>query len=283
MIAVVDSGATKADWLISNGDLSFAFTTKGYSPYFYDEPTIYQELKAFFNENPLLDSVSKLYFYGSGCSTVEKCSVVQSALNQLFSNAIVFVNHDLDGAAIALCGNQKGVACILGTGSNSCVWDGQKVIDNVVSLGYILGDFGSANHIGKSLLQAYFWKNMPADLFQSFEETFQINKDEILHKIYKEPNANTYIANFSIFLELHPQHPFLLKLIEEAFFIFFKTQIAQYPDYQNFPIGFVGSIAFYYQDILNKIAEEFGCKLGKIIQKPIESLMEFHANDLIGS
>ncbi len=217
-----------------------------------------------------------MYFYGSGCSTIEKCSVVQSALNQLFPNANVIVNHDLDGAAIALCGNQKGIACILGTGSNSCVWNGQKVTDNVVSLGYILGDFGSANHIGKSLLQAYFWNKMPFDLRQSFEVTFQINKDEILHKIYKEPNTNTYIANFAIFLEKHPQHPFLLGLIEEAFTIFFQTQIAQYPDYQNYPISFVGSIAFYYQDILNKIAEKFGCKIGKIIQKPIDSLMEFH-------
>ncbi|MFZ1495706.1 MAG: hypothetical protein WAS72_01540, partial [Saprospiraceae bacterium] len=278
MIAVVDSGSTKSDWVfLSPEGKEISTNTMGFNPFFHNEAKIASEVIS----NPVIQQYAKtvkdVYFYGAGCSDAMRSKIVERGLSHVFENANIVAEHDLLGAARALCGNQAGIACIIGTGSNSCLYDGEKIIDNITNLGFLLGDEGSGSYLGKMLVQGYFYREMPSDLVRLFEEKYPEGKRTIINKIYTE-GANVYLAAFSNFYAQHPTHPYLQQLITKGFIDFLTRHVVKYENYKMYPVSFVGSVAFYYQDILKDCLEKLNLQFGNIIQKPIQKLVSYHVS-----
>jgi N-acetylglucosamine kinase-like BadF-type ATPase len=220
-------------------------------------------------------SVEKLNFYGSGCSTIEKCTTVRTAMEKLFPNAEVIIESDILGTAIALFGKSKGVACILGTGSNAAVYDGTKFIDQIKSLGYLLGDEGSGAYIGKHILHDYLHETMPENLRIKFNEQYPTNMVIILHRLYKQDFPNRYLADFAPFASANRGHDYIENLLKKAFNAFIRFQLDILTiDKFNCEIGFVGSVAFNFQDVLTECLQQHGYQVGKIIKTPLEALVK---------
>ena len=190
-------------------------------------------------------------------------------------NSANHVEHDLLGAARALLGDDPGIACILGTGSNTCAYDGKKIVDNVQNLAFILGDEGSASHIGKRIMRSYFYREMPEELAESFKETYPQPEREIINGVYAE-GANVYLASFARFAGQHKEHPFIHYLVSDALEEFVERHVIKYYDYLKFPVCSVGSVAYFWRHILRKELNRKGLRIGKIIQKPIDSMIEYH-------
>lgn len=281
MLIIVDSGSTKADWQVINADGSHELhTTMGFNPFFHDEDRIETELKKSFVKDVNVVEAKKVYFYGAGCSDKMRCDIVKRGLERIFTNAeTIEVEHDLLGSARATCGNEAGIACIIGTGSNTCLYDGKDVIDNVSNLGYLLGDEGSGSHLGKLLIRAYFYRELPDDMIEFFHEEFGNNKRVILNKIYGEA-PNVYLASFARFFSKHKSHFYIQKLANEAFAELTRRHILKYNGCNNIPIHFVGSVAYHFQDILKTTLEEHNLTLGVVIQKPIDALVDFHLKNI---
>lgn len=281
MLIIVDSGSTKADWQVINTDGSRELhTTMGFNPFFHDEDRIETELKKSFVKDVNVVEAKKIYFYGAGCSDKMRCEIVKRGLERIFVNAeTIAVEHDLLGSARATCGNEAGIACIIGTGSNTCLYDGKDVIDNVSNLGYLLGDEGSGSHLGKLLIRAYFYRELPDDMIEFFHEEYGNNKRVILNKIYGD-SPNVYLASFARFFSKHKSHFYIQKLANEAFAELTRRHILKYNGCNNIPIHFVGSVAYHFQDILKTTLEEHNLSLGVVIQKPIDALVDFHLKNI---
>ncbi len=277
MKLIADSGSTKTTWvLIENSQSRKVFTSEGYNPFFIKTPAIIESLK-----NNLLDkltpnTVSEIHFYGSGVSNSENIKIINDAFEVCFPNSKIFIDHDLLAACRALLGKEKGFAAILGTGTNTAIYNGDKVELNIDSLGYGLGDEGSGTYIGRLLLRNYLRDFMPEELRKSFKNHFITDKLEILKSIYEKPLPNRFLASFASFSSQHISHPFIQNIVEESFHDFFENIVSHYPNYTNYQFNCVGSIAFYLKDILEKTAADFGMKTGKIIQSPIDELVKFH-------
>jgi len=277
MILIADSGSTKTEWCVIDTEHEpKSFQTIGFNPYFVTEEVIAEELDK--NLLPFVNTkfIEKVFFYGSGCSTPEKNQIIQSPLEDFFRNATVEVEHDLDGAARSLCGRQKGIACILGTGSNSCLYDGKDVVENVSSVGYMFGDEGGGVYAGKMFISDYLRDEMPADIRKLYEEMYPYRFDKILNAVYKEPFANRFLASFTPFMSKYIEHPYVINLMTDSFDKFFKYQVSHYTGYKELPVNATGSIAYYFSDILKQVAANWGVKLGKIIRTPMEGLIEYH-------
>jgi len=276
---IADSGATKTDWRIinENGTIEQARTI-GFNPFYSEVGYFQQDIET--QLYPLLDKyeVSEVFYYGAGCSSKKNQTIVSEMLKELFPNSKSFVTHDLLAAARALCGNDSGIACILGTGANSCLFDGEQIIDNVPSLAYVLGDFGSGSTMGKELLSAYFHKELPSELSIKFDERFQLNRDEMIERIYKKPMAATYLASFSKFLFDNANEPFIHQLIVGQFQKFLTNYVLPYKGAKDLKIHFTGSVAFYYNAILRNVSEDMGLTVGNIVKAPIAGLTLFHQN-----
>jgi len=280
MILLADSGSTKTHWkLLKPNNTLESHYTKGLNPYFAGEETFLTVLGDGFPINK--NEIRHLYFYGSGCAAENKALFVTDFLKQHFTTAQIFVYSDLFGACRALLGNNPGIVCILGTGSVSCVFDGNNIVDNVPSLGYILGDEAGGVSLGRELLRAYFYKNFPPELHDAFHETFQITRDELLLNIYHSPSPNAYLATFSSFLKTNYTHPFLHEMISNCFRNFFTNHIIKYPDYQKLPLVFTGSVSSNLQDILTEVAAEYNLTIQKIMKEPMPGLVEYHQQNLI--
>ncbi len=281
MLIIVDSGSTKADWQVINADGSRELhTTMGFNPFFHDEDRIETELNKSFVKDVNVVEAQKIYFYGAGCSDKMRCDIVKRGLERIFTNAeTIEVEHDLLGSARATCGTEAGIACIIGTGSNTCLYDGKDVIDNVSNLGYLLGDEGSGSHLGKLLIRAYFYRELPDDIIEFFHDEFGNNKRVILNKIYGEA-PNVYLASFAKFFSKHKSHFYIQKLASEAFTELTRRHILKYDGCHNVPIHFVGSVAYHFQDILKTTLEEHDLSLGVVIQKPIDALVDFHLKNI---
>jgi len=273
---IADSGSTKTEWCLINGKATKTSFTQGLSPYFLSaeqiEYIIDQELK------PKLKNVEpdEIYFYGTGCSNPHNVKLVKKALEKVFTNATVFVDHDLMGAAKALCGNEKGVACILGTGSNSCYYNGKKIIKNSPGLGYVLGDEGSGAYLGKKVIQYFLYNTFDADLMDRFNAKFNTNSDEILTAVYKKPLPNRYLASYAIFLAENRGHYMIENIIEDGFNDFFFNHIYKYRESWTLPIHFTGSVAHGFKDVLKDMCSSYELQLGKVIKKPMDGLVKFH-------
>lgn len=286
MILIADSGSTKTDWrLIDRNNKEYRFNTIGFNPFFQDSTMIANELKQLLGpEVSTITQTNKedlsIYFYGAGCSSNEKCEIVKKALITVFPEASVEVDHDLLAAARSLLGKNEGIAAILGTGSNSCHYDGKEIVSNVTSLGYILGDEGSGAFIGKHFIQDYLNKDLPANIAEHFYETCNLSSENILDAVYKQPMPSRFLASFSKFINQHKNETYFVDLIEYNFEQFFIKHICKYEKYQELELSCVGSVAYYYSDILNSVAKRKNVTLGKIIESPITNLTSYHLINL---
>lgn len=278
-ILIADSGSTKTDWvLLHNGEIITQCQSIGFSPYFQTSETIATEIKTVLipQLKNNLSSISHIYYYGTGCSTPEKVDVIQQAFALSLGDITSDINHDLLASARALCGKQKGVACILGTGSNSCLYDGNSIIENVTSYGYLFGDHGSGAVLGKTLVQHYFDNKLPKHLHEAFEKA-GYNREVILDNVYKKPMPNRYLASLCLFLTQYQNDEYIKELIKNCFVDFFTNQVTHYTNASKLPINAVGSVAFHFRNLFEEVANQLGYSVGTIIQSPIEGLIKYHS------
>jgi glucosamine kinase len=276
MIIVADSGSTKADWKLIGKQGVESVGTMGFNPVFHSSEVIKRELDKALGNAYNRDEATHVYYYGSGCWDEKRQEIVSSALRQIFSHADVEVEHDLLGAARATCGNDPGIACILGTGSNTCLFDGNDVTDNVTNLGYLAGDEGSGTHIAKKLIRAYFYRELPPELVDALEQVVPGGKDEILDRLYGQEPPNVYMASFTRFMGAHREHFFIQKLLYNSFVEFIDRHIRKYKGHLSLPVHFIGSIAFTFQDLIKIALQERDIHPGVFIKKPIDQLVTFH-------
>lgn len=273
MLVVADSGSTKADWKFTSGGDEF-ISTKGFNPFYHDHAFILSELTA----SPLRDiaeKASEVYFYGAGCSSPERNAIVHRALQVFFKNARVLVDHDILGAAIATNFDAEGVTCIIGTGSNSCYYDGKNWSQTVPALGYELGDEASGSWLGRRLLADYLYKLLPPALEASLNERYTLSKEIIFHQVYHEPDVNVYLASFARVLSGFVHEPYVQELVKSSFRRFFEVHVMRYDRVHELPIHFVGSIAHHFEPLLDEVMAELNIHKGKILKKPIFELYRY--------
>lgn len=275
MILVADSGSSKTDWMAYSPNQTLTFSTQGINPYFVNAFDVLKILSKNRDLSGYANSITEVYFFGSGCSSPDKHEIISNGLSSFFTKAFISVDHDLIGSAYATCGDKKGLSCILGTGSNISYYDGHDVHQGKHGLGYVLGDEGSGTYFGRKMLVSFLHGAMPEDLRELFAKTYEADKETIITNIYQKPFPNSYLASFSRFMMTHKAHPFIQKVLKEGFQEFVDTNIKDYKAYRSLDCHFVGSIAYYYQDELKAVLEENGIKVGKILQKPIESIFEY--------
>ena len=277
MILLADSGSTKTDWrFINDQGETFAFRTSGFNPYYQDAGEIKEGLLRELMPQIEGRQPEAIYFYGAGCSTGEKQAIVKEALNSCFPTAKTDVQSDLIGAARALCVRSPGIACILGTGSGSCRWDGQQIAEQIPSLGFILGDEGSGAYLGKKLVTAYLRNKLPLKIREDLKNTFHVVKDEVLRRVNKEEMPSRYLAGFARFYPEHLDDPFIFELAYNCFKEFAENYIIRYKEYSVLPVHFVGSVAWHNKKVLEELARNLDFHPGKIISNPVESLITFH-------
>ncbi|MEH0158195.1 N-acetylglucosamine kinase [Limibacter armeniacum] len=279
MMLIADSGSTKTDWVcVDKGKVVMNYKTCGLNPYFLslDEMValIQKELLAGGN----VDTPEAIHFYGAGCGAKEKELLVHSALQQAIPQArYIEVSGDMLGAARSLFGMTDGIACILGTGANSCVYKEGKIISNVPSLGYILADWGSGAVLGKDLVAALLQEQLPSEVLEDFYDTYQMTRPYILDRVYRSPMPNRFLASFVPFLLKHQAHPILQALIRDNFSRFFDYYVLQYKEAgEGLEVRCVGSVAYYFQDLFRQVADEKGINLAGVEQTPIQSLVRYH-------
>jgi len=276
MILVADSGSTKCDWMYMGiTKTPRIIESMGFNPFFHKKEFIAKEIKKTFKDHTL-SKFTHVYYYGAGCASEAHKDTVRQALSEVFTDAVIHVTHDLDGAAIATCGNKEGIACILGTGSNACYWGGKSLVPQIPTfgLGFILGDEGSGMHMGKLLLKAYFYNDMPINIRLFFESCHE-SKDQIVDKVYGKA-GNTYMASYAKFIGDNINFKYIESIVLASFREFFSTHIVKYGKHKTIPVNFVGSIAFIYEKQLRMVAKEFKVNIGTIIKQPIQSLYAYH-------
>ena len=279
MILIADSGSTKTDWaLIDPQKRTFSiYHTIGYNPYFIDSEAIYYSLSENLVKDMEASVVTEVHFYGAGCSTILKKDIVKKALTRIFNNAEVNVGHDLLGSARALLGRDKGFAAILGTGANTCIYDGNDCVMNIDSLGYLLGDEGSGSYIGKKIVRDFMRNRLDPDLQSRFKERFQIESNEqIFQTLYTTQFPNRYLASFCKFADEYVTHPYIKNKVRDSFRDFFKNLVSKYPDYKDYSFNCVGSVGSVFSEILIEVANSYEMKVGKVIQSPLQDLVDYH-------
>ncbi len=276
MEIIADSGSTKTTWSLkdhSSGRISTT-QTAGINPFYQDEQTILNMLKNEFKMD--FGFVNEIHFYGAGCANPEVNKIVSAALNQFFGCEQIEVESDLLAAARALSQHEPGIVCILGTGSNSCYYNGFRIEKQVSPLGFILGDEGSGAVIGKRLLADILKHQLPEHIIYRFFDYYKTTQAEIMDNIYRQPFPNRYAARFTRFISENPEEPSLKELVAKEFGLFFRRNVLQYPQAAELPVHFTGSIAWHFQDILNEAAKSHQLRPGKIIQAPMDGLLTYH-------
>jgi glucosamine kinase len=276
MILIADSGSTKTDWVLLDEKNSFRYKTIGYNPYFIDTEKIYESVSEKLASQFDPSVVKQVYFYGAGCSETDKTAIVDKALTRCFVNAHVLVGHDMLAAARALLGNTPGFAAILGTGSNTCMYDGKNVERNIDSVGYLLGDEGSGSYIGKKIVRDYMRGYLPEELNEAFIKMYPYTNSEIFDFLYNKPLPNRFLAGFCMFADNHKEHEYIRKIVYDSFNDFFKNLVTKYENYQKHKFNCIGSVGYIFKDILTDVAAFHGMETGKIIHTPIEDLVNYH-------
>lgn len=274
---IADSGSTKAEWCLLDGKKKRTFVTEGLSPYFLSGEQIQKILEEKLKAKMKNIEPDEIFFYGTGCSNPDNVKLVKKAIQKVFTKSAVAVDHDLMGAAKALCGNEKGIACILGTGSNSCYYNGKKIIKNSPGLGYVLGDEGSGAYLGKKVIQYFLYNTFDADLMDRFVAKFQVSSYDILDAVYKKPLPNRYLASYAIFLAENRGHYMVENIIEDGFNDFFFNHVYKYRESWTLPVNFIGSVAYGFRDVLKDMCNTYELQLGKVLQKPMDGLVKFHS------
>ncbi|MFN8299879.1 MAG: hypothetical protein U0T75_12290 [Chitinophagales bacterium] len=274
MIIIAESGSTKTNWLTEEQQL---LETMGFNPMFHSTETILAELQKHTGLSALRERVTAVFFYGASCSSADRNLVVEKAVRSFFPSATtITVDHDLKAAAIATYTGVPGIACILGTGSNSCLFDGKEIYEEVPALGYLLGDEGSGAYFGKRLLAAFCYHELPDATMSMLKEQYGLEKEKIFEAVYKKPNANVYLASFAKVLGDSPDRDYMSKLAAEGFTEFFQHHVCCYKNYQQYPVHFVGSIAHFFKAELEQVAAKFGCELGIVDRNPVYRLLGHH-------
>lgn len=278
MILVADCGSTKVDWAVVDSDCKVVKRIKTQG---MNAVTLSEEILSDIVAKELAPEVSeykidRIYFYGAGVVSQATRDKIRNVLLKFIPAETIEVETDLVAAARVLCGHKPGIACILGTGANTCFYDGEKIVDNVSALGFILGDEGSGAVLGKLLVSDVFKRRLPADIREKFLKEYDLDMAKVVSRVYSQPGANRFLASLSPFLLKNIEHPAIHKLVLEAFKSFFVRNISNYENYRDYPINFVGSIAHYYRPVLEEAAEATGCHIGKVVQAPLDGLIEFH-------
>jgi glucosamine kinase len=280
MIIVADSGGSKIDWRFLKSDKTIGqANSAGFNPYY--QPI--DHLKNIIKESLLThisEPVTKIFFYGTGVSSEKNQQVIQAAFAEHFEKAKIEIGWDLLAAARALCGQEPGIACILGTGSNSCQYDGKTIVDNVSNLGWILADEASGTYLGKQLIFDYFRKNMPETLAAQFHARFPWTREEVLEKVYQQEKPGAFLASFAKFIFQHLKEPYCYKLVYNSFSAFYENNVMKYKGYKDMKVHFTGSIAFYFSDVLRQVANDKGITVKNILEGPIAGLTLYHQKDL---
>ena len=272
---VIDSGTTKADYALVDdaGVILQQFTTAGINPYVMDDGSIASIFKEHVSSVAKGAAATQMFFYAAGASTVTNKIRLEQLLSQHFSVEHVIVEHDLLGAARAALGREAGIAGILGTGSNSCFYDGEHIVDNVRSLGYILGDDGGGVNLGKLLMRAYAYRKLPSHLAEELEVEHNLNVDSLLNKVYLEKGGNTYLASFTTFIKKHEEEQVIYDLILRNFNAYFEGHVAAYPEGD---LAFIGSVALHFEKQLKEVASAHSRQIRAILQKPLHALVAYH-------
>lgn len=277
MKLIADSGSTKTDWkLVVSPENIHGFSGEGINPYFHTEDSVFETLKKLDMGPYGFSDVREVYFYAAGANTEPTCAILQRGFRRAFEEAEIFIMHDLLGAARSLYNGESGIAAILGTGSNTCMYRDGIIVRNRGGHGYILGDEGSGMHLGRKVVRDFMNDLMPADIRGKFEESFGYTKDEITYHVYKESFPNRFLASFGRFVGEHMGDPYIDALIEDAFTKFFDRYVTKYEDYERYPLRIVGSIGHYFEKPLKAVAKNFDVRIDKILQAPIDGLLEYH-------
>ena len=280
MILIADCGSTKIDWCVVNdGKVVEQIFTSGINALLMTEEQIRETLAAELAEKVKGYAIESVYYYGAGCLFDDISANVRRAIAHNVPTAkTIEVHSDLLAAARALCGQNEGIACILGTGSNSCYYNGKEIVDNVSPLGYILGDEGSGAVLGKLLVGDVLKNQLPKELCEKFLAEYDLDRQKIIEGVYKKPAANRFLASLSPFLIKNIEEPAIHRLVLNAFKSFFVRNIENYSNYKSMPVSFVGSVAFYYKDVLAEAAKALDIIIGTIIKSPMEGLVKYHSN-----
>lgn len=276
-ILIADSGATKTEWVLLSGNHRKRISTPGISPYFMDEQAIEELILRSFGKRLKSLSVDQVFFYGTGCAAAQNARLVKRALAHIWPKAKIEVADDLLGATRALCGREAGIACILGTGSSSSVYNGKKIIQQRPGLGYVLGDEGSGAYLGKKVIQYYLYDLFEAELKVKFEKKYgKLDRSSILDAVYKQPFPSRFLAKFTHFLSANRGHYMVENILEDGLQEFFFHHIRRYKQSARVPIHFTGSIAYVFRDWIKSLCHAHGFTLGKILPKPLNGLIQYH-------
>lgn len=278
MLLIVESGSTKADWMLIKEGGAIPYNTKGFNPFFHGKEDILLELNDHLELDLIKDQVTEIYFYGAGCSSPELNARIEAGLSAFFINADVTVGHDLLACALSLFEGRPLIASILGTGSNSCYFDGGSVKEEVPALGYILGDEGSGSYFGKRILADYLYERLP-DVMMKDLANQGMTKEKIIENVYMKPDANVYIASFMPTLIKNKNLDYSQKLIKKGLREFIDVHVKCFRNYKEAQVSFVGSVASLLQDELKEVCAEEGVQFGKVVRRPLENLVKYHVNN----
>lgn len=281
MLLVADSGSTKCDWVFTDGsEKRSTYHTMGFNPFFHPTDLIESEIRKNTELSALAPQVQHVYFYGAGASHPSRNAVVEEALKRVFTHAEITVDHDLTGAVFATCGDEPGIACIMGTGSNSCYFDGQDIYEEVPALGYVLGDEAGGTFYGKELLRMFLYHELPEKIHQGLIDRYQLSKESIFEAVYNKPNPNVYLASFMRFLSDNRDSKWVRDFIYNGFSKFINIHIWKYENHKDVPVHFVGSVAFHFQDLLREACKIHRLNIGVITSEPVVNLVDYHLKKL---
>ena len=277
MILFADSGSTKTSWLLYNeaDNTKKHFETLGINPIVHKHEEIYQKIYSNTELTAYANEITDIKFFGAGCSSVERNQLAASALKSIFYNASIEIDHDMKAAAYAVCGNEPGIACIFGTGSNSIFFDGENLVDSYAGIGYILGDEAGGAYFGKIILRDFLYHLLPQEIEEYILSAYKLDKNTIFQLVYKEASPNRYLASFAPILSKFRETDYAQVVLQQGFTEFFDFHITCFENYQDYPIGFVGSIAKTFRPELERVANDFECTLGKFVSNPIEEVADY--------
>ena len=273
MRLIIDAGSTKMEWILLDGNVvKQRFYTEGFNPNYSDRQCLVETCRG----ASLPNGIQSIHYYGTGCGNDQNCQAIKEVFQVQFPDADIHVTHDLMAACHAVLGHERGVACILGTGSNSCLYDGESIIEKAVSLGYLVGDEGSGMHIGREVVRAYFYGFMPEELRMKFDMEYHLALKDLIQRLYHEGQPSKYLASFAKFAGENQSHPFIQGLVKGCFKAFIEAFVLRYKGCKSLKVSFVGSVAFHFQDILKESLADYGIKSGEIMQAPAEGLIKYY-------
>lgn len=276
MKLIIDAGSTKMEWaLVDGNEVKARFTTEGFNPN-YSNPNRLDVMLSSQLPAVVPSDLQSIYYYGTGCGAEKNCDLVARAFRQRFAEADIQVTHDMMAAARAVLGKESGIACIMGTGANSCVYDGECIVERAVSLGYMVGDEGSGGHIGRQIVRSYFYGFMPDDLRDLFQQQYPLTVDDFVAQLYHNSQPSRYLASFASFACEHQDHPFVAELCRRCFDDFIQAFICRYDGYKTMKVSFVGSVAYHFSSILKSCLASHDINMGEVLQAPMDGLVKYH-------